>query len=383
MKILLILILMIYCLSYFYFGNWSKDSFKFEEVRVDKMELCLIDRQFPCRWVGNYGNELGTPLFNYLAPLPYYIGGLMLYLVHDYSFAVKMLFVIPVLLINVCLLIIVRGKDFQTKKSILILFVLAAVYWYLVNVHGISLGVLWAVVSLAFAIFSFIGLVHKNTVNNGLIMTIFVSFFLLSHQGSALIFSGLAFVGLIYVWLKRQIKLSWLYVGSLVLAMGVSAFYVFPMIIESDLVRQNAINGDYLPVSVRSVPDKEPVSEISLLVGNASIFGYERGSASFRFGIDNNDHAIVRLAIPYYPNWVIKSNGVEIKNYYDNNSLGLMTLIFGEGRFIVEGKLHDTPVREISNIISGVSMVIVLTLLFSEMGRIRQGLKYYLNALHT
>ena len=43
--------------------------------RVFEMKTALKDGMFPVRWVPDLGYGYGYPIFNFYAPLPYYIGG--------------------------------------------------------------------------------------------------------------------------------------------------------------------------------------------------------------------------------------------------------------------------------------------------------------------
>src|SRR3990172_4216282 len=43
--------------------------------RVFQMTKSISDGQFPVRWVDDLGYGYGYPIFNFYAPLPYYIGG--------------------------------------------------------------------------------------------------------------------------------------------------------------------------------------------------------------------------------------------------------------------------------------------------------------------
>ncbi|KKQ34539.1 MAG: hypothetical protein US51_C0035G0007 [Microgenomates group bacterium GW2011_GWA2_37_6] len=43
--------------------------------RVFEMRKALSDGMFPVRWVPDLGYGYGYPVFNFYAPLPYYIGG--------------------------------------------------------------------------------------------------------------------------------------------------------------------------------------------------------------------------------------------------------------------------------------------------------------------
>src|ERR1700704_5899236 len=68
-----------------------------QTIRLYEMDQCIKDRQFPCRWVPDLGGGYGYPLFNYYAPLPYYIGEIFYLPTGNIFFAAKMMFLIPFL----------------------------------------------------------------------------------------------------------------------------------------------------------------------------------------------------------------------------------------------------------------------------------------------
>lgn len=57
--------------------------------RVIGMTRMLAAGEFPVRWVGDLGYGFGYPLFNFYAPLPYYVGGVLNLLVRDSVSATK------------------------------------------------------------------------------------------------------------------------------------------------------------------------------------------------------------------------------------------------------------------------------------------------------
>jgi hypothetical protein len=373
----------IFCIFYCFWMPWGGNNFGIDNIRVNKMRLCIDDQQLPCRWVGNYQYDLGTPIFNYVAPLSYYIGGYAFSIFEDSQLITKILYLLPLLFIGLGAGLLTRNRGWRIINCVIFSSVIYILYGIGLFVFGLNVGILWSIGTFILVLITYLRLTDKKTVKNSLWLAIFMALFILSTQEAVFILFGVVIIAGFFEWLSKRMRLLMLLLFSWVLSIGLGAFYVFPMIIESDQVKLNAINGEFLPISVRSIPDRDPIEEITILAGEAQIFGFEEHSASFRFGVDNGDHSIIRLAVPYFPNWEIKANGVPIKNYYDNNSLGLTTLIFGEGRFVVEGRLMDTPVREISNIVSLVSLAVLLFMLFSEMSRIRSGLRYYLKALHS
>lgn len=363
--------------------RWQGGNFEIDLVRINKIVLCIQDKQIPCRWIGNYGRELGAPIFNYVAPLPYYVGGFLYLIFGNYNMVTKIVFLIPSLFLVFSFWNFAKMKIFSKTNFIFILSAIFSLFWLLIFIFGFGVGFLWSFGSFWMIVYYFRKISDSTTVNNCLGVSFFTMIFILSSQGAFLITFGVIAIGIIYYWFKKKTRAIFVITFGWILAVSLASFYVLPMILESDLVKLNAINGDYIPISVKSIPDNEPIEEISILAGDAQIFGFEEHSSSFRFGIDSGERSIVRVAVPYFPNLVIKANGVIVKNYFDNNSMGLSTFIFGQGRFIVEGRVDDTPVREVSNMISFVSLIIFSVLLFSEMSRIRSGLKYYLKALHS
>src|SRR5688572_3917950 len=43
-------------------------------ARIAEMTRALQEGQFPVRWSGNFGYGYGMPLFEFYAPLPFYVG---------------------------------------------------------------------------------------------------------------------------------------------------------------------------------------------------------------------------------------------------------------------------------------------------------------------
>ena len=61
-------------------------------IRLNQMDKCIKDGQFPCRWVPDLGGLYGYPLFNYYAPLPYYFGEIIYLFANNFIFSAKIMF---------------------------------------------------------------------------------------------------------------------------------------------------------------------------------------------------------------------------------------------------------------------------------------------------
>ena len=66
--------------------------------RVFQMTKSISDGQFPVRWVDDLGYGYGYPIFNFYAPLPYYIGGFFNLVLSDSLLATKIMFVLGTVL---------------------------------------------------------------------------------------------------------------------------------------------------------------------------------------------------------------------------------------------------------------------------------------------
>jgi len=95
----------------------SRDLFKpgyfpmhddIQVMRLNEMEKCIRDGQFPCRWVPDMGAEYGHPLFNYHQPFPYYLGMLFRAFGMPYVDIVKLLFALTFFLSGIFMYFLVK-----------------------------------------------------------------------------------------------------------------------------------------------------------------------------------------------------------------------------------------------------------------------------------
>ena len=63
-------------------------------ARIVEMLRGLNDGQFPVRWSANFGFGYGMPLYEFYAPLPYFVGAGLMWLGMDVVTAIKILYII-------------------------------------------------------------------------------------------------------------------------------------------------------------------------------------------------------------------------------------------------------------------------------------------------
>ncbi|MBI2596845.1 glycosyltransferase family 39 protein [Candidatus Daviesbacteria bacterium] len=134
---------------------------------------------------------------------------------------------------------------------------------------------------------------------------------------------------------------------------------------------------DYLPIFAKEPPAELATERYQILTGDSKIYDFTEGTNWLKFKTETKSHTIIRLSQYYFPNWKIFVDGKEINFEYKDNSLGLMTIILGEGNHNVEARLFDTPIRLLSNYITLVTILLITSLFISQIRSIRKWYFYY------
>ena len=66
--------------SIFHTGWYASHDGIFHIYRTEEALSMLKLGQFPLRWAGNFDQGFGIPLFTFVYPLPYYLSGILSYL---------------------------------------------------------------------------------------------------------------------------------------------------------------------------------------------------------------------------------------------------------------------------------------------------------------
>lgn len=246
-------------------STWSLYTNQFFRVhdythgaRITEMAISLKEGRFPVRWSPNFGFGFGMPLFNFYAPLPYYLAALLFNLGLPLIFTIKLaLYLLPNLLSLI-------GAFKLGKKAFgqLAGIILAAAYtlapYRAVNffVRG-ALSEIWAMAFLPWVIYAIIALAEqlktsKTLKKNYLLLTLSLSGIILSHNLTALMFVPLSalFAFVLYLKnnnfdLKKTFAKLWPVVGIYLLSFMLTAFYVLPSFLEKDLTKIDFIFSGY------------------------------------------------------------------------------------------------------------------------------------------
>lgn len=224
-------------------------------LRLVVLDHNIIQGNLYPRWVPELYVGLGYPLFNFYAPMGYYVAELFYWLGFDIVFA---------LIIAFCAFVVMGGygmfflaKAVFGPKRQLAALVAAAAYMFapylLTNVY--IRGAIAEVAAQAFlpwVFWSIRGLfTHNKPARYFLPLVLSLGALAISHN-ITLLFAPFVIASYAFaVWWQNKHRLAhlkWFVAGS-VLAMGVSAFFWMPLIFERNLLTQTAyeIAAKYLP----------------------------------------------------------------------------------------------------------------------------------------
>ena len=246
-------------------SSWSLLVPKFFRVhdythagRIVEMAKALGDGHFPVRWTQNFGYGYGMPLFEFYGPLPFYIGAVLFWLGLSAVGSIKILYLIANA--GTAWGGYLLGKRFYGRSGGLITaaaLTLAPYRALNLFVRG-ALNETWAIMFFPWILLGVVQIFHREK-RGWLLLTLSLTGLFLSHNIMTLLFLPvlvLFILGdlgqLIYrrvPELYRRTQFRWRnfsrMVGELIggglLAVGLSAFYLFPAYLEKNLTQVESV----------------------------------------------------------------------------------------------------------------------------------------------
>jgi len=225
-----------------------------QPARVYEMAKALSYGQFPVRWVPDLGYGFGYPLFNFYAPLPYYVGSIVYLAGFDAITATKIMFIIGILLAGIIMYFLGReiGGDISGLVS-------AVLYMY-APYHAVNIYVRGAVGELyayAFLPLIFLGILkifksiqdqknfrlYLSKLRIGILTgSIGIAAVALSHNILGML-SGIFIAVWLVIYLihlffgKQKLFIIYYLLFALLLGIGLSAFFTIPALMEKKYTR--------------------------------------------------------------------------------------------------------------------------------------------------
>lgn len=235
-------------------------------ARVAEMSRALGDLHLPPRWSQNFGFGYGMPLFEFYAPLPFFVGGVFFLLGFDIFLIIQLLYLISTIIAVLGAYLLgkeVFGNKWSGVVSALV-FGLAPYRAVNIFVRG-ALSELWGMMFMPFVLYFGIKLLRKRSASSWFGLVLSTTGLILSHNLSALIFIplGFGFLAVLALFANRAIfnkdfgeifrNLALLVLGTF-FAFGLSAFYFLPALLEKGFTQvDQTVVGGYFDFRVHFV----------------------------------------------------------------------------------------------------------------------------------
>lgn len=211
-------------------GIWTMHDF--HVFRQYEFDLCAKEKTFPCRWAPDTSLGFGSPLFNFYAQFPYWIGQIFITLGFQVIDSVKILFLLSLLLSAFSMYLL--ASRFWGRLGGLV----SAVFYVYAPYRAVDVWVRGALPeALAFVFFPLI--LYFLETKKYLPLSCSLALLLITHNLSLFMF--LPF--LVGWWLVRSRELKVIQAGLLTLLL--TSFYWLPVVFESGLVRLPQTTADY------------------------------------------------------------------------------------------------------------------------------------------
>lgn len=122
------------------------------------------------------------------------------------------------------------------------------------------------------------------------------------------------------------------------------------------------------PLWVKQKPTHMANQKIGILKGRGTLSNVLYNSRLISFTLSLSTASVVRINTTYYPGWVLQRDGKDTSFSY-NNIYGVMDIAVPPGQHTVVGTFGETPLRLLSDMISVISLCIMVFLIVYSVVR--------------
>jgi hypothetical protein len=209
------------------------------------------------RWASYFHFGYGSPLFNYLAPAPHYLGGLHLLMTQSTpAVSLRFMMVACIIIAGVGMFTLGRklGGDWGGFIAMM-LYLLSPTIIYRLAYIEVNLGLLMAAALFPWALWSAMMTLQQGTGRDSALCAFLGAALLLTSNWMGLgLFLGMIAWGL-WVW-QWQLGAAWRsFALALGVSLGLSAFYWLPVLLEWEAVRWSPHEALLQPLQLGQVLD--------------------------------------------------------------------------------------------------------------------------------
>lgn len=217
-----------------------------QAFRLQQMDKCFHDFQIPCRWVPDAGYQYGYPEFNFYSPSVYYLGEVFHLIGFQFIDVVKILFILGFIFSALTMFIFLNSWLGKWPALVGALLYTYAPYRAVdVYVRG-ALSEFWAFVFFPLIFWSSCQFIKTEKIKYFIWMALSIGMLLITHSLMSMIFLPVSVIWMLtWIFLEKKWKILPKVILGAVMGVTLSAFFVFPMIMEKQYAHTESMLGGY------------------------------------------------------------------------------------------------------------------------------------------
>lgn len=213
-------------------------------ARIYQMDKSLKDGQFPVRWVPDF--RYGEPLYNFYAPLTYYVGSLVKTFGFSYLDTTKILYGLGFLLSTLAMFFL--GKELFGNLGGLLsatLYLYAPYHSVDVYVRG-AISESWSLIFFPLIFLFSQRLVKNRTKWNLIFLSLALAGLFFTHNIMTVLFLPFFFTWVIFlIWRTKILSVTKYLIFAIILGFGLAASFLLPAFFEKGFVQSKYLLTGY------------------------------------------------------------------------------------------------------------------------------------------